>query len=148
MVQFLLRSTFNNIEHQSIQFVKHSLMPWLIKIEMAIIKDVLVGEEQRSLYPKFNVDELCSKMGMSRTNLYNKVKLLTHQSLSDIIREIRLQRAAELLLSNEYNIMEVSDMMGFSETKYFREVFKKHFGMTPSDYIKMMKEKKGGGIMN
>ena len=70
MVQFLLRSTFNNIEHQSIQFVKHSLMPWLIKIEMAIIKDVLVGEEQRSLYPKFNVDGLLRGDFQSRMNGY------------------------------------------------------------------------------
>ena len=71
MVQFLLRSTFNNIEHQSIQFVKHSLMPWLIKIEMAIIKDVLVGEEQRSLYPKFNVDGLLRGDFQSRMNGYS-----------------------------------------------------------------------------
>ena len=70
MVQYLLRSTFNNIEHQSIQFVKHSLMPWLIKIEMAIIKDVLVGEEQRSLYPKFNVDGLLRGDFQSRMNGY------------------------------------------------------------------------------
>ena len=71
MVQFLLRSTFNNIEHQSIQFVKHSLMPWLIKIEMGIIKDVLVGEEQRSLYPKFNVDGLLRGDFQSRMNGYS-----------------------------------------------------------------------------
>ena len=119
-----------------------------VEMDTKFLNDMKNLIRQHINNPKFNVDELCSKMGMSRTNLYNKVKLLTHQSLSDIIREIRLQRAAELLLSNEYNIMEVSDMMGFSETKYFREVFKKHFGMTPSDYIKMMKEKKGGGIKN
>ena len=113
-----------------------------VEMDTKFLNDMKNLIRQHINNPKFNVDELCSKMGMSRTNLYNKVKLLTHQSLSDIIREIRLQRAAELLLSNEHNIMEVSDMIGFSETKYFREVFKKHYGMTPSDYIKLMKEDK------
>lgn len=45
-------------------------MPWLIKIEMAIIKDVLVGEEQRTLYPKFNVDGLLRGDFQSRMNGY------------------------------------------------------------------------------
>lgn len=86
--------------------------------------------------PNFSVDELCSLMGMSRTSLYSKIKTLTHSSPSDIVREIRMQRACDLLLSEKCNIMEVSDRMGFSEPKYFREVFKKHFGISPSEYIK------------
>ena len=71
MVQDLQRSTFNNIEHQAIQFVKHSLMPWLIKIEMGIIKDVLVDNEQHELYPKFNVDGLLRGDFQSRMNGYS-----------------------------------------------------------------------------
>lgn len=86
--------------------------------------------------PDFSVDDLCNLMGMSRTSLYNKMKSFTTQSPSDIIRETRMKRAAEMLLTNKYTIMEVSDLMGFSEPKYFREVFKKHFGITPSEYIK------------
>ena len=58
MVQDLQRATFNNIEHMAIEFVMHTLMPWLIRIEQAIIKDVLVGEEKDQLFPKFNVDGL------------------------------------------------------------------------------------------
>ena len=58
MVQDLKRSTFSNIEHQSIDFVMHTLMPWLTKIEQAIIKDVLLESEQDLYFPKFNVDGL------------------------------------------------------------------------------------------
>ena len=58
MVQFLKRSTFNNIEHQSIEFVVHTLDPWLIRIEKAIVKDLLLEDEQDIYYPKFNVDGL------------------------------------------------------------------------------------------
>ena len=58
LVQDLKRSTFNNIEHQGISYVQYTLMPWLERFEQAIIKDVLVGEEQDLYFPKFNVDGL------------------------------------------------------------------------------------------
>ena len=58
MVQDLKRATFNNIEHQSIDFVVHTLDPWLTRIEQAIVKDVLLEEEQDQYFPKFNVDGL------------------------------------------------------------------------------------------
>ena len=86
--------------------------------------------------PDFGVDELCAQMGMSRTNLYNKIKSLTKSSLSTLIRDARMQRACEMLLSDKYNITEVCDRLGFNELKYFREVFKKYYGVTPSEYIK------------
>ncbi len=86
--------------------------------------------------PEFGVDELCAQMGMSRTNLYNKIKSLTNSSLSALIRDARMQRACEMLLSDKYNITEVCDRLGFNELKYFREVFKKYYGITPSEYIK------------
>lgn len=90
--------------------------------------------------PEFNVDELCSIMGMSRTNLYNKIKALTNQPLNVLIRDARMKRAGEMLVSEEHNISEVCDILGFSELKYFREVFKKFYGMSPSEYIKQNKE--------
>ena len=58
MVQDLQRATFNNIEHMGIEFVMHTLMPWLVRIEQDMIKDLLVEEEQNELFPKFNVDGL------------------------------------------------------------------------------------------
>ena len=58
LVQDLKRSTFSNIEHQGISFVQYTLMPWLDRFEQAIIKDVLLGEDQNNYFPKFNVDGL------------------------------------------------------------------------------------------
>lgn len=70
MVQDLKRATFNNIEHQSIDFVMHTIMPWLVRIEKAIIKDVLFEEEQDQYFPKFNVDGLMRGDYQSRMNGY------------------------------------------------------------------------------
>ena len=70
MVQSLEHATFSNIEHQSIDFVVHTLTPWLVRFEQAIIKDLLLEEEQDVLFPKFNVDGLLRGDYQSRMNGY------------------------------------------------------------------------------
>lgn len=84
----------------------------------------------------FNVESLCASQNMSRSSFYNKLKALTDQAPADYIRLIRLKQAAQLLLEGRYNITEISDMTGFNDVKYFREVFKKYYKVTPSGYSK------------
>lgn len=93
-----------------------------------------IGEHMAD--PDLTVDVLCTLMGMSRTSLYHKLKALTGQSPSDLIRLMRLKRATELLKENRYSVTEVAEMTGFCDGKYFREVFKKQFGMSPTQYGK------------
>jgi AraC-like DNA-binding protein len=73
---------------------------------------------------------------MSRTSFYNKLKALTGQAPADFIRIIRLNHAARHLKEQRYSVTEVAEMTGFNDAKYFREVFKKHFKMSPSQYAK------------
>jgi len=70
MVQDLSHATFSNIEHQSIDFVMHTLMPWLIRWEQSIIKDLLIPGEQDTFFPKFNVDGLLRGDYASRMSGY------------------------------------------------------------------------------
>ena len=91
-----------------------------------------------------NVEMLCSLLNMSRTSFYNKIKALTDQAPADYIRLIRLKRAAQLLKEQKYSITEVAEMTGFSDAKYFREVFKKHFSVSPSQYAKQKEEGEEG----
>lgn len=148
---FVIQSILNNILEN-----RHQLQDRLSKADqvhnLKEIKQANVEQEAKFLTevknviqdhiddPDFNVDELCSLMGMSRTNLYNKIKALTNQPLNALIRDARMKRAGEMLTSEKYNITEVCDLLGFSELKYFREVFKKFYGMSPSEYIKHSKE--------
>ena len=81
---------------------------------------------------------------MSRTSFYNKLKALTGQSPADYIRDFRLNTAAQLLQKKKYSITEVAEMTGFCDSKYFREVFKKHFNVSPSQYGKEGKPHKEG----
>lgn len=84
----------------------------------------------------FNVDSLCALMNMSRTSFYNKLKALTDQAPADYIRIIRLKRAAKLLREKQHNITEIAELTGFNDVKYFREVFKKYYKVSPSQYAK------------
>ena len=70
MVQDLEHATFSNIEHQSIDFVVHTLTPWMVRFEQAIVKDLLLPEEQDTYFPKFNVDGLLRGDYQSRMQGY------------------------------------------------------------------------------
>lgn len=56
MVNDLERATFSNIEHLGLSFVTHTLLPWLVRWEQAIVRDLLLPSEQEELFPRFNVD--------------------------------------------------------------------------------------------
>ena len=84
--------------------------------------------------PDFNVDKLCELLAMSRTSFYNKLRTLTGKSPADYVRQIRLNRAAQLIMEDKHSIVEIAEMTGFSDAKYFREVFKKYYHSSPSEY--------------
>mgnify|MGYP003298736143 FL=1 len=81
---------------------------------------------------EFSVDDLCRRLGVSRTVLYHKIKTLTGQPPSDFIKVVRLNKAKEILETHKYMISEVADMVGFSDPKYFSVCYKKQFGLSPS----------------
>ena len=81
----------------------------------------------------FTIDDLCRKMGMSRTLFYVKLKTYTGKSPQDFVRAIRLERASALLRQGR-TVTEVSVLTGFDNPKYFSTVFKKYFGISPSKY--------------
>ena len=85
--------------------------------------------------PEFSINNLCAKLGMSRSSLHNKLKALTDQAPNDFIRIIRLKKAAELLRSRRYNISEVAAMTGFPDSSYFSTAFKRQYGMSPRKYL-------------
>lgn len=105
-------------------------------IDWKFIAAVKKNVEDNIDNPALTVDVLCSLMGMSRTSFYNKLRALTDQAPADYIRLIRLKRAVVLLEEGTHTITEVAELTGFSDAKYFREVFKKHFNVSPSHYGK------------
>lgn len=92
--------------------------------------------EEHLFEDNFSIKVLAAEIGMSHSNLYKKIKAVSGQSVNSFIRFIRLKKAAEMLISTEYNVNETANMVGFNNIKYFRVQFFKQFGVNPSDYIK------------
>ncbi len=85
--------------------------------------------------PELNVELLCNEIGISRANLYRKLKALTELSPVDLIRNKRLEIAGRMLLETSLNVAEISAHVGFSSQSYFATCFKTLYGMTPKEYI-------------
>ena len=109
-------------------------------LDWKFISSVKKNVEENIDNAALNVEMLCALLNMSRTSFYNKIKALTDQAPADYIRLIRLKRAAQLLKEQQHSITEVAEMTGFSDAKYFREVFKKHFNVSPSQYAKQKED--------
>ena len=89
-----------------------------------------------------SIDEkFIGKMNMSVSTLYRKVKAITSLAPNDFIRLCRLKKAAEMLAKGDLRINEVAESLGFSTTSYFTSCFMKQFGITPSEFIKLNKNK-------
>jgi DNA-binding response OmpR family regulator len=83
-----------------------------------------------------NVEMIAEEVGISRVHLHRKMKELTGQTPHDFIRNIRLKRAANLLVNQGMNVTEVMYACGFSNTASFSTLFKKFYGLSPRDYMK------------
>jgi ligand-binding sensor domain-containing protein/signal transduction histidine kinase/DNA-binding response OmpR family regulator len=84
---------------------------------------------------KFNADILSEKIGMSRMQLYRKLRGLTNQTVHEFIRNIRLKRAVQLLEQKRMTITEVAYAVGFNDLTYFARCFRKQYDKSPSEYI-------------
>lgn len=82
----------------------------------------------------FSITQLHEELLLSRTLFYNKIKSLTNYSPIELIRQIRLRKAADLLLTKKYKVFEVMIKVGFNDEKHFRQLFKNQYGVTPTEY--------------
>ncbi len=89
---------------------------------------------------EYSVDTLEKEMGISHTHFYRKVKSLTGFSGKELLQNMRLKRAADLLLQNKLRVSEIAYMIGFNNPKYFSKCFKEKYGVNPSEYIDNQKE--------
>lgn len=115
---FIIDSDLSSISTPEEQFIKKL---------MRIIEENLENSE-------FDVNMLVDRIGMSRTILYKKVTALTNQSVANLIKQIRLKKAADIILNTTHPISEVAFMVGFNDRKHFSREFKKVYNVSPSAY--------------
>jgi AraC-like DNA-binding protein len=82
----------------------------------------------------FGVESLAAETGVSRSVLLKKIEALVGEPPSELIKMIRLNKAAKLIEGKFGNMSEIALEVGFNNPSYFAECFKKQFGCNPSQY--------------
>ena len=93
---------------------------------------------------KLDVELLCTEIGISRANLYRKLKAITELSPMELIRNKRLEMAAKLLKESEMNVSEIASHLGFNSHSYFSNSFKAFYGCTPTEFVQMKNNQEQG----
>jgi len=95
------------------------------------VKEVILN---RLSDEQLSVDSLAMEVGWSRAQFYRKITALTGQTVNDLIRGFRLQKAAQLLEQKWGSVSQVAYEVGFSNPSYFSKCFKEQYGVLPSEY--------------
>ena len=82
----------------------------------------------------FGSESLASKLNLSESQIYRKLKAITDKSTAVFIRSVRLQRAKELIQTTDKTISEIAYEVGFNNPSWFSRAFKEEFGQTPGDF--------------
>ncbi len=104
-------------------------------IDEKLLQRIIETIEQHISDNNFNAEILSQKVGVSRMQLYRKLRGLTDQTVHEFIRSIRLQRALQLLEERRMTITEVAYEVGFNDLTYFARCFRKLYKKSPSEYI-------------
>lgn len=99
-----------------------------------LMRRIMKSVNEHLSEPDFNVERLSEDIGLSRAQLHRKMKEITGISSSEFVRNIRLEQAAKLICEGKINITQVAYAVGYNNQTHFSTVFKKHFGMSPTDY--------------
>ncbi|MBP7369286.1 MAG: substrate-binding domain-containing protein [Paludibacteraceae bacterium] len=95
--------------------------------------------EENLMDTELNIDDIGKSMGLSRVQLYRKVKSLTNYSPNEFIRIIRLKTAEQMMITGEKSISEIAYDTGFTSPSYFTKCFKEYFNENPTDFLKRIK---------
>jgi AraC-like DNA-binding protein len=104
------------------------------KLNKKFINQFVALVEENISNSAFGVNDICIQLGLSRIQLYRKVKAMLGYSVNDYINTVRLKKAKHLLTSSEHTISEIAHLVGYSSAAYFSTAFKNQFGVTPSEF--------------
>ena len=124
----------------------------LIRTSMQLnenIREKIEDEKDRQFFDRFNqiiqanladndfsIQQVISELGTNRTSLYNFIKTSTGMSLGKYIMKLRLDKAAQLLISSDMSVSEASLEVGIDSLSYFTRSFKQQFGVTPTEFMR------------
>lgn len=104
------------------------------------LKKAITLIEERITDAELNVDTFIENLGISRTNLFKKIKSLTGFTLTEFIRDLRLKRAAQYLRKTDLSISEIIYQTGFKSRSYFIQCFREKYNALPTEFRKLETE--------
>lgn len=102
--------------------------------DQKLLKRAIALVEEHITDPQLSVEKLAADMNMSRTSLHRKIKSITGFPPSELIRSIRLRKAAKLIANRVDTATQIAVRVGFDDYSHFSKAFKKHFGVSPTSY--------------
>lgn len=110
------------------------------------IKKLTEIVEKNLANENLNVSDLAREMDMSHSNLHRKLKSSLNKTSSQFIREVRLNKAKELLMTDDCTVSEISYRVGFGSPSYFNKCFHKHFGYAPGKFKSLSENESAGSF--
>lgn len=116
-------------------WLTHHLKGETTNLDQKFLKELMEIIQNNLSEPELNADYLARQMAISKTQLYRKIKGITGMSVHLFIRDIRLNRAMELIKQKKVRISDVAYSTGFNNISYFTRCFSEKFGNSPSDFL-------------
>ena len=105
-------------------------------IDAQFMDRILKVIEEHISEEEFTIENFGNEVGMSRSQMFRKIKALTGKSCSVYLRSVRLAKAKIMLQNHEATISEIAYSVGFGSPSYFAHCFKEEFGYAPSELVK------------
>jgi len=144
ILQSKIRNILSQQEHMRKTYQKQvEVTPTEMHVDSpdeVFIKKVLLLIDNNISNPNFSVEELSSEVFVSRYTLYKKILSMTGKTPNELVRSMRLKRAAQLLETGHLTISQICHKVGFKSQKYFVKSFKAEFNTIPSRYVESMVE--------
>lgn len=113
---------------------KHLMVENIVNVKSSLLSKQIQEYINANLSQDIGINDICKRMNISRTKLYEVSSAFFKMGITDYIRYLRVEKAKELLTERKYNVKQITKLVGFDDANYFTKIFKRYTGMTPSEY--------------
>ena len=136
-----LKARVKNLIRQREELRKKFAQEFLQEIEKEetlthyrMLKDILETINRHIGDPEFNIPSLSSELNLTRSQLFRKIRSISGTTPNELLRIVRMKRAAKLFRSTDLNVTQVMYEVGMKNPSHFAKSFKKYFGVNPGEY--------------
>ncbi len=99
---------------------------------LSAITQFILGNYQTAI----NFDALCHMYGYSYSNFRKLFKRYSGKTPNEFLTDVRIQKAVELLYTQQYSVTDIAFMVGYADSSYFSRIFRKHKGCSPTEFVR------------